>query len=379
MRLAPRTRNQGPADGSRLAVTAHLARCAALECSMCRDGCPSYLILGLESNSPRGKNRVISAHLSGGGPWGTGMLHSILACALCAHCHEVCPVGGDPFTIIPVLRREAAIREIIPDGLIDPARRALDDGTPYERKETSWAVGLPRRGRVGYFPGCSIMAHAPDLAERTVMLLRALGVVPVPVTDRCCGIPAFNAGQMDRFEANAAAFLEGLRARRIRRLVVSCPSCLNALRNLFPGSGVRYVHITEEIATGGMGADLGLRVMYHDPCNLARKCGIVDEPRQVLVALGCEVVEPVHHTTGTLCCGGGGGMVVRYPEGSLEAARRRVAEADDLEVDAIVTSCTTCRLRLAEVSVGIPVLDVVDLAVRAVSARRSGHPRKGGD
>ena len=80
------------------------------------------------------------------------------------------------------------------------------------------------------------MANEPEVPARTVRLLRAIGIEPVPVHELCCGGPVFNAGMGDLFAENADGFIEDLREKGIRRLVLSCPGCLNIIKNNFdPG------------------------------------------------------------------------------------------------------------------------------------------------
>ena len=50
-------------------------------------------------------------------------------------------------------------------------------------------------------------------------------------------------------------------------------------------------------------------VSFHDPCQLVRRGGVTEAPRDVLKALGMELKELENHGDLAWCCGGGGGVV----------------------------------------------------------------------
>ncbi len=344
-------------------VLSHLELCASAECSFCRDGCPSYRAFLLESKAPRGKNRVLMKRLPEGDDGIRSLSTVAYECSVCGRCSEVCISGGDTFSIIPEIRARLAEEGSVPNVLEKGARDAMKTGTPYSSKDRSWADGLPGKGKVGYFPGCNFMANEPDVPKRTVHLLGRLGIEPVPISDHCCGGPAFNAGLTDLFHENAEAFIADLKEKGVRKVILSCPGCLNILRNEFPKSGVEFVHLVQVLAEADVSGRIGMRVAYHDPCNLGRKSYVVDPPRALLKAIGCEVLEFADSGPDSACCGGGGGFATLHPDGSAVSSTDRVTEALEMGADAIVTACRTCRDRLAEAAGDrIPVYLVLDLA-----------------
>lgn len=46
------------------------------------------------------------------------------------------------------------------------------------------------------------------------------------------------------------------------------------------------------------------KVTYHDPCHLGRYCGIYEEPREIIEALGFDLVEMEPAKEQSYCCGG---------------------------------------------------------------------------
>ncbi len=88
---------------------------------------------------------------------------------------------------------------------------------------------------------------------------------------------------------------------------------------------------------------LGYRVTYHDPCTLGRYNGVYDAPRQLLVALGCELVEMPRNRDNSFCCGAGGGriwMKELKAEGAKRPSELRIDEAVSLGgIDYFVCAC----------------------------------------
>lgn len=116
-----------------------------------------------------------------------------------------------------------------------------------------------------------------------------------------------------------------------------------------------------------------LPVTYHDPCNLARREGIVEEPRLILrSAVDCFLeMEP----RGVLnyCCGGGGGVLATTPLAPDRLAKGEVKARQIQRTGAkiVATSCHTCVDQLNELNrhyrLGIRVLNVCELVAEALA------------
>ncbi len=209
-----------------------------------------------------------------------------------------------------------------------------------------------------------------------VRVLKYLGVdmAYLGQDEPCCGAPLYHTGLQREFAVNAEKAVKRFRSLGVKKIIGIVPSCTYALRNLFtrtvPGCDIEVSHFIEEVAVKIMPGQFrypgNLKVAYHDPCQLGRYMGLIDQPRQVLRAIeNVELVEP-EWTSGewSTCCGGGGGFEVVFPDMSQTLAEGRVRELADTGADILVTQCPGCLMQLKS---GLKALkkdkvEVVDLA-----------------
>ncbi len=84
---------------------------------------------------------------------------------------------------------------------------------------------------------------------------------------------------------------------------------------------------------------------FHDPCNLVRKGGVVDQPRQLLNDVASNFVEMKDHGVMNWCCGGGGGVSSneRADDLRLVVFKTKKRQIEEIKVDTLVTACANCR------------------------------------
>ena len=79
-------------------------------------------------------------------------------------------------------------------------------------------------------------------------------------------------------------------------------------------------------------------------------------------------------TQWSYCSGGGGGLPVEKPEITAEISRRRVARAEDLEVDGLVSACPWSERPLSEAADGrLEVMDLFELVAQSAGIEVGGR------
>ena len=167
--------------------------------------------------------------------------------------------------------------------------------------------------------------------------------------ERNAGNDVRRVGEEGLFEALAEENVATISGCEFTRIVTSDPHSLNTLRNEYAAYGgdwevVHHTAFLLELIEAGrldVGARLGHRVTYHDPCYLGRFNGGYDAPRAILAALGCTLVEMPRNRDNSFCCGAGGGRIwIPDTPGLERPSENRIREAVGLgELDFFVVAC----------------------------------------
>ena len=89
---------------------------------------------------------------------------------------------------------------------------------------------------------------------------------------------------------------------------------------------------------------------YHDPCSIARKGGVIKEPRDLLNQVSSNFREMTPSGEMNWCCGGGGGVsaIDEAAELRFKAFHRKSEQVNKLGVKVLVTACANCRNTIEE-------------------------------
>jgi Fe-S oxidoreductase len=134
---------------------------------------------------------------------------------------------------------------------------------------------------------------------------------------------------------------------------------------------VRHIlEVLDEFRAQGLIKTQGLeqaRLSYHDPCQIARKGGIVDQPRRLLKMVANNYVEMRDGGAMNWCCSGGGGVSAneRADELKMTAFKEKKSQLDELGLETLVTACANCRITLEEglehYEMELPVVGLTEL------------------
>ena len=215
-------------------------------------------------------------------------------------------------------------------------------------------------GNVLYYPGCVTKFFQKDVQDAYESLLTKFGIkfVKLKESERCCGLEALEAGYKNDFNDIVAKNEEIFKAKGIGSIITSCPRCYHTFKNSY---GIPTEHIISVIQRNIKRLDRKSGTLtYYDPCTLGRKCGIYNEPREILKSVGYDVVDLHECKEKTMCCGAGGGLKRNSPRVADRVAQIVLSQ---VKTNALVTSDPLCYQHLKENAKGIKVYELSEVLI----------------
>ncbi len=311
-------------------------------------------------------------------------------CLMCDKCHALCPVGVDA----PALRRaqRATVNNSLPydysylmegslgsnsssvstcvaanacsitAGSVASTRTAnahasLTDPSPSLTEPVEVTTNIQKTSedwKVMYFAGC--MTHlTPRIIKSVEKVFKSAGV-NYTFADRdggiCCGRPLMLAGKTNAAYETISANRKMILGSGCRTLVLSCPICYKIFKDEYALEGVEVLHYTQFIKRLVDEGKLKLtagdeRIVYHDPCELGRGCGVYKEPREVLAQAGT-LVKATKEGDESICCGGSLGSLTLDTRDRAKITESSVANLLANNPQTIVTACPLCLKTFSE-------------------------------
>ncbi|MGA0606513.1 glycolate oxidase subunit GlcF [Phenylobacterium sp. VNQ135] len=385
-------------------AAAEIRRC--VHCGFCTATCPTYVLLGDERDSPRGRIELIKAMLASDEPPTKATVTHIDRCLSCLSCVSTCPSGVDYGKLIDHARAhveatyrrpwpERLLRAAIPAVLTKPRRLSLAlllgrMAAPLERFLPTELKAMRRlapakagrrakpgvvpaqgqtRGRVVLLQGCVEPALAPRTREAAVRLLTRAGFeVVFAEGEGCCGALSQHMGRVEEARALARANVEAWsRAGELTAIVTTAAGCGTMLKAYGETLGAkgepvagRARDILEFLAEVGLPPAAkapGLKVAYHAACSLQHGQQIKAAPPALLAEAGFDV-RPI--AEGHLCCGSAGTYNILQPELAGRLRDRKAANIGRTGADVLAAGNVGCMAQLAPV-LDMPVVHPVEL------------------
>ena len=395
-------------EGGEILREDELYRC--IHCGLCLEHCPTYLELGLETESPRGRIALMRATYEGRlAPTPDVQQHWDL-CLGCRACEAVCPSGVPYGRLIETTRAWTAThtRRPLSERLLRwlafswllPSRGRLQAAglllLLYQRSGLQWLVrrmgllrlapglraaeaGLPRvpsrffaakgqvysaRGqrqrRVGLLAGCVMPLFQSSTMEAAVQVLVENGCeVVVPQGQGCCGALNVHSGEQTRAREMARKNVRAFLDADVEAVVVASAGCSAAMK--------KYEELLEGNAKdGALAAQFGAKVqditeflaaLPIEPTGAAPVRVTYQDPCHLAHAQritssprellkGISGLELVEMVRPDVCCGAAGSFQLVQQEMSDRLLDARLAQIRETGADVVATANPGCMLQL---------------------------------
>jgi glycolate oxidase iron-sulfur subunit len=392
---------------------------ACVHCGFCTATCPTYVLLGDELDSPRGRIYLIKNMLEADGPVPAETVTHVDRCLSCLACMTTCPSGVNYMHLVDhgrrhieehyrrpyverltrralgaVLTRPERFRAALkaaslvrPFAALMPARlrvmlaltpRRVPVPSPVDRPQIFPAIG-ERRMRVALLPGCAQQVLMPEINEATIRLLTRHGCeVVVAESSGCCGALVHHLGQeapaLDFAKANIDAWEREIAEAGLDAIVVNASGCGTMVKDYgfmlredpdYADKAARVSALARDVSevAASLGIERrteegqGLRVAYHSACSLQHGQKLHREPKALLTAVGYDAVDVPE---GHLCCGSAGTYNLLQPELANALRDRKLANIALTGAQVVAVGNVGCITQLAGQALA-PVVHTVEL------------------
>jgi Fe-S oxidoreductase len=376
-----------------------------VHCGLCLNQCPTYQVLRLEPESPRGRIHLVRAAAEGRLELNEGFKEHIYLCLLCRACETACPSGvqygriaetarevlGPPgsnfaravlnfvFTrMLPYPKRlrmaarllrlyqrsglQRFIRSLLPKKLRDmDAMLPVIPKRFFEPGREVFPAQGQRRAKVAMLDGCVMPLLFGDVHHATVRVLQRNGCeVVFPKKQICCGALNVHNGEQHAAKEMARQNIDAFLAAGVDAVIVNAAGCGAAMKEYgyllrddpsYAKKAATFSSLVKD--AGEFVADLGLTappgrlemtVTYQDPCHLAHGQRVRSQPRKLLQAIpGLRLKEMEGSDR---CCGSAGIYNITHPGMSQHLLEEKMQAIGATGAAAVVAPNPGCMLQL---------------------------------
>ena len=377
-----------------------------VHCGLCLSSCPTYTVLGKETDSPRGRIAYMKAIYEEKTDLTPRIVSHLDSCLQCRACESVCP-SGVPFgrlmehtkSYIVSQKKYSFLRSIVnsilykivfPKPLVlslskipisiykffrlnkltimkpkfmipldkmisdTPSTAFVADGSIYRTDLTE------KKKNVALLAGCVMPIVQSDTMRATVRVLNKNGCdVFVPALQQCCGALNIHGGDLEGAKSLAKVNIDVFLALDIEAIIVVSGGCGAIMKEYFDLFQNDPEYLSKAIMFSDMVKDISeflvdlpmvkpekeltYTVVYQDSCHLANVQKITSPPRILLEQIdGLKIVEMEDAN----CCGAAGIYSLFHKEMSSVLGSSKMDSVESTGADIIVSGNPGCIIQL---------------------------------
>ncbi|MBI3436469.1 MAG: glycolate oxidase subunit GlcF [Proteobacteria bacterium] len=394
---------------------------ACVHCGFCTATCPTYVLLGDELDSPRGRIYLIKGMLEAGEPATLDVVKHIDRCLSCLACMTTCPSGVHYMHLVdharahiektyrrPLIERltRAALARIMPDrrlfsltlfaaffarpfaamferlGLAPIAAmlRLAPAKLPLRRlaAEQVYPPLGERRGRVALLTGCVADVLAPAINEAAIRVLARNGIEVVRAPgEACCGSLVHHMGReaeaLAAARRNTDAWMREIDGEGLDAIIVTASGCATTIKDYgfmlrgddaYAANAARVAGLARDVCEYLALIDIAppttprtIQLAYHGACSLQHGQKVTRQPKALLARMGYGVRDIPE---GHLCCGSAGTYNLLQPELATRLRERKIRNIEGVAPEIVAAGNIGCIAHIAAAS-AIPVVHPIEL------------------
>ncbi len=397
-----------------------LRRC--VHCGFCTATCPTYVTLGNELDSPRGRIYLIKDMLENDRPADAEVVTHIDRCLSCLACTTTCPSGVDYMHLVDHARvhiektyrrplMDRAVRNLLAAVLPYPRRfhaalvlasfgrpfAALLKGMPALKPLAAMLELAPKaaprrsrvptanshtaqaeaRGRVAILSGCAQSVLDPGINEATQRLLARFGVeVVVPEGEGCCGALVHHMGReseaLEFARRNVDVWSREIEISGLDAIIITASGCGTTIKDYGHMLRLDPAYAEKAARVSALAKDVTEYLATLDLPKLESRRLTVAYHSACSLQHGQKITLPPKNllkgagftvrdpAEGHLCCGSAGTYNILQPEISAMLRTRKVKNIEATRPDVIAAGNIGCMTQISA-GTAIPVVHTVEL------------------
>jgi Fe-S oxidoreductase len=360
------------------------------DCGLCSDVCPIVPKSELADVKPNEIRHKILDFLTDGKD-SPVLRERIRSCMKCYGCVTgVCPEDLNPLRSLEICTVEMAEQGLLTFPEWDPKSPELVHRiiaciqTTDKEYARIFKLSENTQADTVFFPGCNIYYQPEKLLNALdIMAMIDPDFAFIPGLDYCCGNCHLTKARLEKTGNAFDELMDKITSYQAETVVLWCPTCFCIADTTF-GPFTEYPFKTQSMAQYVSAhldkleiiEKLSAKITVHDACKIALTGLDVVGSRNILAAMGAEIVEMPRSGKDALCCGCA--ALVNYPEAGNQILSDRIDEAKETGADILATVCHFCNQMLAsqQKETGFAVESYINLLAASLGIKREDKFKK---